>query len=370
MKITLAITLLTMTHMGMASGIYFVSGSDFRPCQVKYTLQTTEPNQTIEITPTGVKTLTVYGNEAWAGPWSVKSQGKEIGFGPYDNIRQNGTSGLTNNLDTCVGIPVGQYGCTNVAPATMTYETPNNHVVKLYSPTRNVYGLWFYSNTNITSAWIDWTDTTPKFGYRINFQNCPNLKTIWYGNPNSPEQYVTPNIVSCSALDSVFLLNPQVITEVSQYFCQNCTSLTNVTPLINATEYKAGAFQNCIKLRYFDLSKATIIGGSVLSMSSFQQAGNGLRKVRLGDGITSIKTNAFYANSSLSEIEFVCDEEDWIAKWNSNQALTKWSGQLVQGESDDLATFDPDTIATKDNIQWTGTNIPPFASIVVRRVRR
>ena len=320
-----------------------------------------------------MKTLSVYGNPNYAGPWSVKALGQEHEFTKYDNIRQNGTSGMTSDLSTRVGSSVGSNGCTNIAPYTMTFENPGNHLVRLYNTYLNVYNLWFWKDNNITSAWIDWSgiDLANQFGYKITFQFCGNLKSIWYGNPDVPNQYLTPDIQNCSNLESVVLSNPGAIKVVGSSYLFNSTNLTQVQAYPNATNFLASTFRNCINLRYYDMSSAKNIGANTFSMSSFQKPQNGLYKVRIGDCIQSFGQNAFYACKALTEIEFLCDDEDWISTWNSNQALTKWSGQIAQqGEDPDVARFVEGTIATKDGVQWTGDNIPSFASITVRRIRR
>ena len=41
---TMTIMVAAITMATFAKGIYFVSGGDFRPCNFKYVLRTTEPN--------------------------------------------------------------------------------------------------------------------------------------------------------------------------------------------------------------------------------------------------------------------------------------------------------------------------------------
>ena len=89
-KKTIIAALMALSATVFASGLYFVSGGDFRQCNFKYILRTTEPNQTITITPKKVFTLSNYGNAAYAGPWSVKTQGEEFHFGKYDNLPNGG----------------------------------------------------------------------------------------------------------------------------------------------------------------------------------------------------------------------------------------------------------------------------------------
>ena len=85
-KKTIIAAFMALSATVFASGLYFVSGGDFRPCNFKYTLMTIEPNQTLTLTPNKVFPLSNYGNPGYAGPWSVKTMGEEFVFGKYDTI--------------------------------------------------------------------------------------------------------------------------------------------------------------------------------------------------------------------------------------------------------------------------------------------
>lgn len=115
----------------LANGVYFVSSGDFRTPTAKWIVETTEPNQEVEITPYSARTLSVYNNPTkYISEWSVKTSGREFTFGDKDNIRQGSGE---------IGEAIGSRGCTNIAPTTFVFQNPGKYVVKLYNPKGNVY---------------------------------------------------------------------------------------------------------------------------------------------------------------------------------------------------------------------------------------
>lgn len=90
------------------AGLYFVSGGDFRKSYLKYTVETTNSNQEVEISPGEVSILRNWGNQKFAGDWSIKSDGREYEFTEFQGINSPYHSG----------------GCSNVAPLKVTYSNP------------------------------------------------------------------------------------------------------------------------------------------------------------------------------------------------------------------------------------------------------
>ena len=72
----------------MASGLYILSGGDFRPVAAKCILHTTTPDEIVEITPYAVRLLSIYNNPSFEGPWGVKTNGQRFDFTSLQNIRQ------------------------------------------------------------------------------------------------------------------------------------------------------------------------------------------------------------------------------------------------------------------------------------------
>lgn len=140
-KKTIIAAIMALSATVFAGGLYFVSGGDFRPCNFKYVLRTTEPNQTLTITPNKIYTLSNYGNPTYSGPWSVKTQGDEFNYTQWDNIPHDGQ--VKGN-------------CVAVEPLQYTYATPGDHLVKIYDEMGNIYMLYILSNPNLVSAYFDW----------------------------------------------------------------------------------------------------------------------------------------------------------------------------------------------------------------------
>ena len=90
------------------AGLYFVSGGDFRNSYLKYTVETTNSNQEVEISPGEVSILRNWGNQKFAGDWSIKSDGRECEFTEFQGINS----------------PYQDGGCSNVAPLKVTYYNP------------------------------------------------------------------------------------------------------------------------------------------------------------------------------------------------------------------------------------------------------
>ena len=69
MKYILAsfIGIIALSMASMANGLYFVSGANFKPASIKYVLETTQPDETIEVCPTGLRLLTIFGNVGYMG---------------------------------------------------------------------------------------------------------------------------------------------------------------------------------------------------------------------------------------------------------------------------------------------------------------
>ena len=123
LKYTLTLMVTIMASMiANCSGLYLISGYDFRTSNIRYMIETTNDNQTVEITPYAAKTLSVYSNPDYTGQWEIKTDNKEFEFGEKDNLRQGSGE---------IGASIGNQGCTNIAPFTYTYTNAGRYRVKL-----------------------------------------------------------------------------------------------------------------------------------------------------------------------------------------------------------------------------------------------
>ena len=256
MKKLMAIVVATISMATFAKGIYFVSGGDFRQCNFKYVLRTTEPNQTITITPKRVFPLSNYGNAAYAGPWSVKTHGEEFNFGKYDTIMSS-------------GVQLGPYG-VEVQPLQYTFPEPGDHLVKIYDELGNIYQMYFLYDPNLVSAYIDWSKqpSASKFSADIMFNiECPNLKKAYVkfpyvGTEKRKMGYMFNNLTN---IDELVVLGTERFTTLDSSFRQN--NMTNGLEFLNATTLTNGCFQYSPRLSYLSLPNVQRIYGQCANLA-------------------------------------------------------------------------------------------------------
>lgn len=306
MKTTLLALVAVALSTAFAKGIYFVSGGDFRECSIRFIMQTTEPNETVEITPGMVVLLNNYptGNQAFVGGWSLKTMGQEFIYGPYDNIR------FTN----------GKAGCTNAAPIQFTYPTPGRHLVKMYNPKGNVYMLHLTNNQHLVSATIDWENAPFAQKHSGNAEvmvsSCTNLQQLTIRHPIGPYLAKLSGLRYMPKLESVTLSNPQMYNRIDIETGREGV-FTNDLVFVNVTNISARAFIHAYKVNYVSIPKVISIGTQAFnqtkkSKTDLQNNNWGIRRLRIGDKLQNWGTNSFWGQDMLDEIEFVTESEDWI----------------------------------------------------------
>lgn len=320
-----------------AKGIYFVSGGDFRPCNFKYTLRTTEPNQTMTLTPNKVFPLSNYGNPEYAGEWSVKTMGEEFVFGKYDTIPD--------------GSSLGGSG-VQVEPLEYTFPTPGIHNVKIYDELGNIFILNFHDNPNLVSVYIDWSSQKSVDRYSGYFSSlinsCANLKKVQIKFPYNGTENVAMPWHSFNNLPNV---DECVVTGAERFYsmngCFQYNSATNAMYFPNVTNLQNGCFQNSPRVSYVSIPNVETIQGQAfnasrdaennpISSDMFISNNWGLKALRIGDRVRYIGANSFWRQLNLTTIEFVTDEEDWIGKWNASYYFRQFFGvaSAIDGVSD------------------------------------
>lgn len=354
---TIAAMLISLSTM--AGGLYFVSGGDFRPSYIKYTVQTTNDNQTVNITPTLVYTLSNFSNPDYTCPWSLKTMDTEYGYGPYDNI---GVS--ASNLHP---------PCSNAAPYMVEYPHAGTHLVKLYDDLANIYNIKFDKMAEVTSLYIDWSNinSTDKFGklMRIYVMYLYNCKSVFFGNPanyyDSTTSYMFTRMSNCT---HIAVLHPEVFTTLGQAYMCNC-AVTNDAIYINATGISDASFFASPYIEYASFPKAQTIGKNVFNILYFpnddrlpstlvQELGLGLKTFGVGDSLQTVGQNALWRQVNLETIEFTTSQENWIEAWNNHAILPNWFGPAAAIEGkDDEATLTP--FATAPSIVYSVTSEHP-----------
>lgn len=234
------------THV-CAKGLYLVSGGDFRiPC-VKYTVCTTQDNQTVNVTPEYVYLLSNYNNPDQLGKWSISAGGHEYTFGEKDNINVE-ASNLKN-------------GCSNVPPISVTFPHAGNHMVKVYDDKCNIYMLKFRHMDEISSLYLDWSERNyvSKFGklydiHQISF--LPNAKRIYFKVPDNYRDTINPQVfVRLSNATEVVFGNAHVYKSfISGDFMSYC-SATNDMVFPSITNLAGNAFFASPNISYASFPK-------------------------------------------------------------------------------------------------------------------
>lgn len=156
------------------------------------------------------------------------------------------------------------------------------------------------------------------------FSNCSKLKNITI--PDAIETIDTGAFSKCASLVSVVL--PDSLKSMNARVFEKCTSLVSMS-IPDGVEVIAGkAFSGCASLEYIDLgnsvgmlnsfliseSKITslTIPASVVTIDDFFISdNNNLTMIRFKGMPTTIKSRAFYNNSSITDIYVPCSEEEW-----------------------------------------------------------
>ena len=260
-----------------------------------------------------------------------------------------------------------------VEPFKYTYPKAGLHTVKLFDEKSNIYQIKFY-NPNVVSLYLKWSDipSGPEFPDHIKSEvvmGFPNLRTVYwepYDNKNTRylPDFARSNLVSC------IFPNADIYTVIPSWRLAGCP-VTNDMVFVNVTNISGWALSNSPNIRYASFPNIISIGDGVLNNHKYGSAAKpGLRRLRIGDTLTTLShTNPFYMNPELTTIEFVTDQEDFVAAWNNHAIFPNWLGQASKqdGDGENEATLTP--ITGNSNPYYTTTSNWPKPTRLVR-VRR
>lgn len=202
---TTMITVATIATITANAGLYFVSGGDFRTSNIKYTMETTEPNQTVDVTPGSVFLLSNYGNAAYASEWSIKTDGDEFTYDNKANIRIQ-ESRFKN-------------GCYNATPHTHSYSRVGKHLVKLHDELNNIYQIEFTNMNELTSLSVDWRNISSvgQYGslFKITIKYCPLLEDAFIGFPENANPVMNGNCSYIMNAKNVVITHPETIKSLA-----------------------------------------------------------------------------------------------------------------------------------------------------------
>ena len=339
---TIICSMLAMLAMGtFASGLYIISGGDLRPCYIKYILQTTEADTQMTITPKKVSALSQWYSDYRKFPWSIKCDGTEFKYTPYD----------------CVGLGSGAEGetltggCSNAAPATMVLKNPGNHVVKIYNIGDNIH-MFVLESPYVVAASVDWENiSTASKSPTWSAQNCANLEYIYYANPIGTTGKIA-GFNNLPKLKHLEFKHPEKFTKVDAYQFMNDTALTNSFMFANVTEVGTMSFRYANNVPYMGIPRVQKIGASAFGKST----GPGLHTLMIGDSLTQFDDGAFHGQSNLDTIEFFTEAVDWVAAWNNHALLPNLFGTATATEVEGEATLTP--LETKPSTWSAYTDYP------------
>ena len=145
------------------------------------------------------------------------------------------------------------------------------------------------------------------------------------------------------------------------------TQITNDIVFPSVTNIGGNAFYSCTNVQYVAFPNAIKIKDNVFNCSRAASWSNvKLERLQIGDCIESVGVNTFYKARGLTTIEFVTDEEDWIAAWNNHPVLPNWLGPATSTEIEGEATLTPFT--TRPETYYSNTDYPkPTKLVLVRR---
>ena len=173
---TKIIAIALMATIGLTNiahgGLYIVSGLDLRAAPIKYVMETTEPNQEVDISP---DYLVLFGNwpanTKYAGDWILRTEGNMFTY-KYNECINNTQFGIV---------------WTNVPKRTYTYANPGKHLVKMIDDKGNTYYISFTNHQNLVSLSINLENSPAanqyKDYFRISVAFCPHLKQLSYKLP-------------------------------------------------------------------------------------------------------------------------------------------------------------------------------------------
>ena len=291
-------------------------------------------------------------------------------FGEFDNIRQ--TVRETGYI--------GTYGGTNVAPYMYTFPKAGKHLVKLYDTKCNIYNIVF-NNPRLVGVYVDWTEipTRDEFlnSLAIYFRGgSSGMDSIYWGVPNGQTGLSFPEHSSWNdykTLDKLVLLNNDSYVNITESALRDYTNMVFDAVFPNVTNLSKNAFRMCGEIHYASFPKIVSIGEASFWMGSFQssEVNRGVYTLRIGDTLQSLGIHAFYGCEKLTTIEFVTDQEDFVAAWNNHAIFPNWLGTASkqEGDGEDEATITPiPGSVAKNGPYYTNTRNPKPTRLV--RIRR
>lgn len=196
---------------------------------------------------------------------------KTIGDNAFDNRYLTGPLVLPEGLDS-IGKEAFQH----------------NYITEVTIPAsvRGIGMAAFYDNQYLQSATLNNNMETI---VRSLFNNCKKLAVV-HGGTNV-KNIVYRAFYGCDSLRSIKAVVPVTIDREAFYNCEKLESLN--FSRIKSIGYES--FYNCFGLKEADLTTLTSIDRSFAGC-------NGLKKVTLGNDITTIKSDAFYLCHALEEV--------------------------------------------------------------------
>ena len=147
--------------------------------------------------------------------------------------------------------------------------------------------IWYKTQSGNTIA----PYTTPSNLVSNTYENGIGVMTF------SATITATPASLFRNRTDVIQVLLPDSITEIGNYFCYGCTSLTNITIPKNTTTINQYAFRGCTGFTQIIIPNSV----TAVNLTAFGYCSN-VTSVTIGSGVKSFGSNTFTQCTSLTHI--------------------------------------------------------------------
>ena len=247
-------------------------------------------------------------------------------------------------------------GATNMTPITHAFAKPGKHLVKVYSPSWNIFSV-LISNPAVYSVAIDLEDlpynTKTYLRWGVSIVESPILTKIIYKNPITANTALR-DFKKLPALKEFVLKHPETITDISKETFLECTELEGDWVFPNVTNIEYNCFRNCKKINYVALPRAEAIYGYAFSLSTAYPEPYGIHTLRIGDRLSRASLDLFARQNHVTTIEFVTDDPNWMDAWNNHPILPNWLG-TASNQVGNEATLTPSANDVVYNVYYSGS---------------